>query len=180
MTDAVIDLLVSLDPDEGDDEELDELTSQLRRELLELDVQSVERPSRAAPPGTRSAGALAIGELIVHAATAPALVTAVVAVVQGWLRRAGRRSARIEVNGKVLDVKGISAADQHEVIAAFVADVLAGAAPPCQPGPRQQRHSRSGKLGRAGVLAHLPHDRDRVYVNMYGKTVTIMESWSEL
>ena len=64
-------------------------------------------------------------------------MTGVVAVVQGWLRRAGRRSARIEVNGKVLDVKGISAADQREIIAAFVADVLADAAPavPGRPEP---------------------------------------------
>ena len=131
MTDAAIDLLVSLDPDGADDEELDELTGQLRRELLELDVQSVERPSGGSlPPGTRGAGALAIGELIVHAATTPALVTAVLAVVQGWLRRAGRRSARIEANGKVLDVKGISAGDQHAIIAAFVADILAGPARP--------------------------------------------------
>jgi hypothetical protein len=131
MTDAAIDLLVSLDPEGADDEELDELTSQLRRELLELDVQSVERPSRGSPPpGTRGAGALAIGELVVHAATAPALVTGVVAVVQGWLRRAGRRSARIEVNGKVLDVKGLSGADQHELIARFVAEALPGPARP--------------------------------------------------
>lgn len=154
MTDGTIDIGISLPPDGADDEELDELTGQLRRELLELDVQSVERPPRAAPPGTRSAGALAVGELIVHAATAPALVTGVVAVVQGWLRRSGRRSARIEVNGKVLDVKGISAADQHEIIAAFVADVLAGAAParpvPARPVPARPEAAAPLTVGETG------------------------------
>jgi hypothetical protein len=126
MTDAAIDLLVSLDPDGAGDEELDELTGYLRRELLELDVQSVERPPGGSPPpGARGPGALAVGELVVRAVTAPALVTGVVAVVQAWLRRAGRRSARIEANGKVLKVEGLSHADQHEIIAAFVADVLA-------------------------------------------------------
>jgi hypothetical protein len=131
MTDGAIYLVISLDPDGADAEELDGLTSQLRRELLELDVQSVERPSAGSPPpGARGAGAMSAGELVVHAATAPALVTGVVAVTQGWLRRAGRRSARIEANGKVLVVSGLSGADQHEIITRFVADVLPGPAAP--------------------------------------------------
>jgi hypothetical protein len=57
---------------EGDAEEIAEATLQLRRELLDLDVDAVELPRAGeAPPGTKAAELSALGALAVTVAKSP-------------------------------------------------------------------------------------------------------------
>jgi hypothetical protein len=66
-----------------DREELARLTGQLRSQLLELDVDRVElvRGGKA-PPGSKVADPVTIGAIIVT--LAPAMIQAVIALVQNW------------------------------------------------------------------------------------------------
>jgi hypothetical protein len=50
VNDQVGVLTVQLSSSEADQEELERLTQQLRRELLELDVETVERPKEVSLP----------------------------------------------------------------------------------------------------------------------------------
>jgi hypothetical protein len=57
-------LSVWIDADEADVEEIDELTRQLRRALLELDIVAAEpAPAGQAPPDAKAVEALALGAL---------------------------------------------------------------------------------------------------------------------
>jgi hypothetical protein len=122
MTDerAALTIHLAAGPD-ADPEELDELTRRLRLELLELDVHSVEL-ARAGevPPGARAGDATAVGTLVVGLLQTPELLVALVGLVQAWLVRDRRRSARLELGGDVLEVSGLSAGDQRELLRAWV------------------------------------------------------------
>lgn len=123
MADRLEHLTLELDvgPD-ADAEEVDELTRRLRRELLELDVESVDL-SRAGPPppGARAVDVLSLGTLIVTLAKSSGALGTVVAVVRSWLSGAPRRTVKLELDGDVLEVSGVSLRDQRELIASWIA-----------------------------------------------------------
>lgn len=107
---------------DADNEELERLTDQLRRELLQLDVDSVRRPRAGeAPPGAKVGGVLAIGALIVELARSSAVLTAVVGAVQSWVGGRGGRSVKLQLDGDSLEVTGISPSDQRELIDLWIA-----------------------------------------------------------
>ena len=92
--------------DEADDRDKEQLALQLRRELLDLDVESVEPLAAEAPDGTRAGLAVVAGTLV--ATLSPAHVSAVVVVVIGWLRRSpAERNVRIEIDGDVIEVRNV-------------------------------------------------------------------------
>jgi hypothetical protein len=113
---------VGVEP-ESDATELDEATVELRRELLELDVDEVERPATGPPPpGARAAEASVLGALIVTAT--PEVVVAVVRTVAGWISRRlarGVKSVRVEIAGDSIEVTDPSDEDQRRLIEAFLA-----------------------------------------------------------
>jgi hypothetical protein len=122
MPERVAQLDVELDagPD-ADPEEVAEATAQLRDLLLQLDVETVEAPTSGdAPPGTRSVETMAVGTLIVSLVNSSGLLSSVVASVQSWLSRVGSRSVKLELDGDVLEVTGISAKEQRELISHWV------------------------------------------------------------
>jgi len=119
VTTIVVTLMVEIDGGPKTDEgELSQLTSQLRRRLLELDVESVESPLTTAPPGTRSGNSALIGVLLVT--VTPALLKGTVAVVHDWLARSQARSAKMQLDGDTLELTGISAEDQQRMITSFL------------------------------------------------------------
>jgi Effector Associated Constant Component 1 len=79
---------------EGDDAELDQLTRQLRAELLDTDVHDVRllREGKA-PPGAKVVDPATIGALVVT--LAPSAIPGLMGLVQGWLR--GRPAAGVKV-----------------------------------------------------------------------------------
>ena len=113
---------VELSAGESDAEELDQLTRALQQQLLELDVQSVERPVGADPPsGSRGVDVAAVGMLIVTLAKAAPALTSVVGTIRSWLTGAsGSRSVTIKVGEDSLIVTGASSEDQERLISAFI------------------------------------------------------------
>lgn len=105
---------VVVGPDD-DAEEIAEATIQLRRELLALDVDSVEVPAAGEPPpGSRAVDVAALGALIVHLANSQ-LLEAVVGAVGSWLGGSSRRSIKLELDGDALELTGISSKEQRRL-----------------------------------------------------------------
>ncbi|MDP8977503.1 MAG: hypothetical protein M3N17_02790 [Actinomycetota bacterium] len=117
---AELDVRVDAGPN-ADPEEVAEATAQLRKLLLELDVEAVDAPSAGeAPPGTRSVETMAVGTLIVSLVNSSGLLSSVVASVQSWLSRLGRHSVKLELDGDVLEVTGISKDEQRKLITHWI------------------------------------------------------------
>ena len=101
----------------ADAEELDELVAQLRRELLELDVDSVDRVRGGpAPAGARAVDVLALGTLLVSLVDPATVLPVVVGAVEAWLSGRRQRSVKLELDGDVLEVTGLSSKDQRRLI----------------------------------------------------------------
>jgi len=100
---------------DADAEEIAESASQLRRELLDLDVEAVEAPRVGEPPaGSRAVDVAALGSLLVTAG--PQFLAAVVGVARAWLGHSQQRSIRLELDGDVLELTGL-ASDQQRMLA---------------------------------------------------------------
>jgi hypothetical protein len=109
-------------PDEAAAEELDALTSALRRELLEVtEVQEVVRPTVGTPPeGAKGLDVLAIGTLLVTVARSAGGLRAVTGAIRAWLSGQPDRTVKIRLGDDELVTGGLSAADQERLITAFI------------------------------------------------------------
>lgn len=111
---------ISADP-EADAAELAELAAQLRDQLLELDIERADPVTVGpAPPGTRGGESVLAGALTVVLTLSSKLLTAVIATVQSWVTAMGARSVKLEIDGDVLEVTGITRDDQRELIQAWI------------------------------------------------------------
>jgi hypothetical protein len=108
--------------EEDDPGRVEELTYQLRQELMELDVEKVElRSTREAPPGTRGGEAYAVGELIVQASIA--VLPVVLATVQSWVSGLRSEKFRLKRGDREIELTGrMSAAERRALINAFLDD----------------------------------------------------------
>jgi hypothetical protein len=112
---ATLGIQVELGPD-ADDEEVAEATLQLRRELLGLDVDSVDLPTAGQPPpGTRGVELAALGALLVSV-TQSQLLAPVLAAVRSWLGGSPQRSIKLELEGDTLELTGISSTEQRRLV----------------------------------------------------------------
>lgn len=88
--------MIELSLEGGDPAELDELTWQLRREVEELNIDSVEQPSLgAALEGTKALDVAAIGQLAVT--LAPTIVPPLFELLKSWVERKPSTPVRIKV-----------------------------------------------------------------------------------
>jgi hypothetical protein len=111
---ATLAVQVAVGPD-ADAEEIAEATLQLRRELQDLDVEAVEVPRAGEPPpGTRAVELAALGALVVTVAKSPLLVP-VVTAIRSWLRGAPERTIKLELDGDVLELSGLSSSEQRRL-----------------------------------------------------------------
>ncbi|HEU4398008.1 MAG TPA: hypothetical protein VFU54_09265 [Actinomycetota bacterium] len=111
---AKLDIQLAVEPDD-DAEQVAEATLQLRRELLDLDVDAVELPSGGEPPpGTRAVELAALGALAVTLAKSQ-MLGPVVAAVRGWLAGSPQRSIKLELDGDVLELTGLSSKEQRRL-----------------------------------------------------------------
>jgi hypothetical protein len=111
---ATLGIQVAAGPDD-DAEQVAEATLQLRRELLDLDVEAVELPSAGEPPpGTRAVELAALGALVVTAAKSQ-LLGPVVAAVRAWLAGSPQRTVKLELGGDVLELTGVSSKEQRRL-----------------------------------------------------------------
>ncbi|MCI3276615.1 hypothetical protein [Streptomyces cylindrosporus] len=112
--------LVLSSGDELDVEELDSLTGQLRKRLLELDVDDVkvERSDAAPPPGAKPGELITVGALAVT--LAPAVFRPALRVVEAWLRNRPVRTVKVEVDGRILELGQASPEEQRLLVEAFL------------------------------------------------------------
>jgi hypothetical protein len=116
-------LTVRLDLLLGEDagaEEVDAATADLLRELRQLDVESVERPSGGpAPEGSRAVEVAALGALVVK--LGGAAVAPLARALQDWLARRSGRSVKLTLGADSIEITGGSARYQRELIETFLA-----------------------------------------------------------
>jgi hypothetical protein len=98
-----------------DDDELEEWTLRLRRELDDLEIGTVELRRDNAPSGAKGGDAVELGTLLVTLANSSVLA-AVVGLVRTWTDRDPRRTARVRYGDKEIDLTGLSAEDQRRLI----------------------------------------------------------------
>ncbi len=100
---------------DGEPEEIEEATRQLRRDLLDIDVRDVTTPQAGeAPPGSRGVGLGTLGALLVNIADSQ-LLGAVVTAVRSWLAASSRRSIKLQIHGDVLELTGVSSSEQRRL-----------------------------------------------------------------
>jgi hypothetical protein len=116
-------ILVELFEADADAERLDTVAQGLRRDLLELDVDSVV-PATAgeAPPGTRAIELAAVGALLVTVKGSVEVVSKVVTAIKSWLGSspAPDRSLRMTVDGRSLVLTDPTDAQQQRLVDEYV------------------------------------------------------------
>jgi hypothetical protein len=119
MSEYQTELFIELSIDGGDNPELDELTRQLKTEIEELSVDSVEQVTGGtAPDGIKGADFMAIGQMAVT--LAPTLIPPLFGVLKSWVDRkpstpvkikvrVGKRTAQIEYDPTKTSAKELEA-----------------------------------------------------------------------
>jgi hypothetical protein len=96
MDETQPELLISLSLEDGDAEELDALSRQLRGEIEEMHVDSVEQVSQGpAPAGSKAADWASIGQLAVT--LAPTLIPSLFDLLKSWTQRRPTTPVKIRV-----------------------------------------------------------------------------------
>jgi hypothetical protein len=113
------DLLIRVNDEPDDDaEQIAELVRRLRRELLELDVDSVETVSDdVLPEGAKGVSALA-GMLGVRLASVG--LKALVSRIREWAARSGR-SVEVTIDGDTIKITGASGEQQERIMNVWLA-----------------------------------------------------------
>ncbi|RST13152.1 hypothetical protein E2C00_14495 [Streptomyces sp. WAC05374] len=99
------------------------MTSHLRRELRELDVENVEAvPAEEVPSGTRAFGVMEIGALLVTLGQSATALRQVAGVLHGWWSRfqEARPSMRLTMDGDVLELSEATPDQVAEAFEAFI------------------------------------------------------------
>jgi hypothetical protein len=112
-------LEIGIEPD-AEAAEIEEAASQLRDELLELDVEAVRVPAgEPAPPGSRGIDAGALGTLLV--AGGRVAIGPIVQAVQSWVTRRATRSVKLTIENDSIELTNVSPEDQRRLIESFLA-----------------------------------------------------------
>ena len=126
MSEGIERLKVAIEGDpDADKAEIDHLTGQLRRHLLELEVQSVETVrSTDVPAGAKPGELIVLGVLAVQ--LAPRVLPAVVSFLSGWLKDRPVRELEMTMGGDTLKLTGISHQDQERALELFLSKHATG------------------------------------------------------
>jgi hypothetical protein len=107
---------------DADAGELAQLVGELRAELLDTDVDRVDLWRGIPPPtGAKAIDAVAAGRLVVGLARSAPRLRAVVTAIARWVASRPVRSVKIQIDGDVLEVTGIDAADQRALMDVWIA-----------------------------------------------------------
>lgn len=113
---ARLTLRIAVGP-EADAAELAELAVDLRDQLLELDIECADPVTVGqVPSGARAGEILLAGALTVMLVQSSKLLTALIETVQSWVSRSSGRSVKLDIDGDMLEVTGITRGDQRELI----------------------------------------------------------------
>lgn len=126
-------LAIQLSEAGSDPERLDELTTRLREELLNLDVDDVEKVTEGdAPAGTRGLEIAAIGALLVTLQQSGPAITGVINTIREWLKRDPEPTREVEITmgGRSIKLTAASSAQQDQLVAEFIRSGAADGAVP--------------------------------------------------
>lgn len=105
---------------DSDQEELEALTLELRERLLELEIERAELARQTvAPDGTKVAGALTVGALIVSVGIP--LLPKLLDVIKVWVENRPVRTATVTIGEDSIEMEALSPSDQRRLIDAFIA-----------------------------------------------------------
>ena len=114
-TDAAT-LLVRLNTSSQVAEEMEQLTRQLRDELLELNIKEVALVRAGKTPAKAKAGDPIIWGSLLLTLASGGVLTGVITFLQSWLSRRDQRKISLEINGDKLELTGISSKEQKRLI----------------------------------------------------------------
>lgn len=113
-------LSIKADP-ETDAEELEELTRQLREEIMELDVESADFAGvEEVPAGAKVVEPISLGTVLVTLLATGGVITTLINAIQAWLTRHERQSITIEIDGDKLEITGISDGEKQQLVNAWI------------------------------------------------------------
>ena len=118
MADETTQLQLTLDAGpEADDEELEELTRQLRKELLESEVERIDFAREGEISEKAKAGdPISWGTVLLTLAASGGALTALISLLQAWLTRHGQSSVTVKIGDDELTVTGKPTEQQQQVI----------------------------------------------------------------
>jgi hypothetical protein len=113
---------LTLEPDlELDPEESERLTRQLRAELAELDVESVDAPVVGMVPEGAKGDPVAAGALLVALSAPGGVLVALIETVRDFLaRHSASHRIVVTIGGDTIELDRASAAQESELVDAFV------------------------------------------------------------
>lgn len=107
MADSTWRLTLTLDGGpEASAEDLADMASSLRDDLLELDVQAVDLAVGEAPAGTRGGPAIDWTTILVTLAASGGVLTTVITAIQAWLAHRRSSSVTLKLDGDELSLTG--------------------------------------------------------------------------
>jgi hypothetical protein len=112
---------VQIQIDEDDTQELDRLSRELRRELLELDVDDVALAWGTEAPLGAKGDPVTVGMLVVSLANS-AVLAGICQVARTWVNRAQGRRIVMKDGKRTLEITGASNDQQQQVIDAFLTE----------------------------------------------------------
>jgi len=104
---------------DSDPGELRALTDGLRRELLMLDVDQVERAPDPDVPDIAKSGGASLTDLLIVSLSNSAVLVAVVRLLQGWITRGKGRKVTIELGKDSIEVDGASPEESAKLITSW-------------------------------------------------------------
>ncbi len=122
-------LLISLVPDrDSDPDAADRLTRQLRAELTELDVESVDPVTAGTTPdGAKGADPLTLGALLVAFSASGGVFPGLIGTVRDWLgRQTGKHRVTLTIDGDTIELVQASDEQQQALVDAYVRRHSAG------------------------------------------------------
>jgi hypothetical protein len=128
-------MLVAVPDIVGDPDRLDQLSSALRRELLDLGVDDVTTVSNGTPPpGSRAVDAASAGMLLVAFQESLPMITGILGLVRSWwasTRDVG--TVEISIGDQTLKLGAASPDQQDRLVDEFVAALKRLEQPPAPP-----------------------------------------------
>lgn len=119
---SVSTMRIAIEPESGvDGEELDQQLRWLREELLELDVDAVDRMSGGTAPDGAKAPAADLASTLVIALSNSAVLAALVGVLRTWLSRGSGRKVKLQIGADSIEIEGQSTAEQDKLIEQWIA-----------------------------------------------------------
>lgn len=122
MDRSVSTVRIAIEPESGvAGEELDQQVRWLREELLELEVEAVDRVSGDTAPHGAKAPAADLASTLVIAFSNSAVLAALVGVLRTWVSRGSGRKVKLQIGADSIEIEGLSAADQDKLIEQWIA-----------------------------------------------------------